>query len=423
MTHLAAREERSRVVRETSEKWHLPVLTVKGNVVGNDKNPFFMSFVLTRINESVRNRYKSHILLEKQIDSIDGNYSIYVIEEAAENLKKTAMELEETDMGRLVDIDVFYGQTYTREDFHKEARRCYICNEAAFVCARSRRHLTKDLLNKMADITKEYVSSFLYDITDQAILDEVTLYPSFGLVSKEDSGCHTDMDYKTFIVSKNALEKGIKAYIKSGYEIDIDSEKLKSIGQSMEKDMFEATKGINTHKGLIFLLGVFLPSLSHAIYYNKLDTLSDDIREISKNIIGNYYEELDHKKALSNSDKIYLKHQIKGIRQEAMNGLQHIFSNPVEEEHSHTRQMNDLLYFMSVLDDTTIIHKRDLQTLKRVQKEAKDILLEGGYKSNKDKVHDLSLAYKKESISPGASADMLVIMMIYRKVRHYITSQ
>ena len=82
--------------------------------------------------------------------------------------------------------------------------------------------------------------------------------------------------------------------------------------------------------------------------------------------------------------------------------------------------MNYLMYFMSVLDDTTILHHLHIETLHQVQKDMKEILKNGGYEKNKDLVHMVSESYKNQGISPGGSADMFVLKMMYEELKYLL---
>ena len=75
---------------------------------------------------------------------------------------------------------------------------------------------------------------------------------------------------------------------------------------------------------------------------------------------------------------------------------------------------------MSELNDTTIIHKTDIETLHQVQKEMKTLVDKGGYLKNSIEFKRLSDEYKTKNISPGGSADMLVIKIIFENLKYLI---
>lgn len=103
----------------------------------------------------------------------------------------------------------------------------------------------------------EYISQ----IAVKSMLLEVSATPKPGLVDRNNSGAHKDMDFNTFIESSvsqvytfyNCTLEGLK------FEGEDNKELLKAIrpaGIEGESKMFNATRGINTHKGLIFSLGI-----------------------------------------------------------------------------------------------------------------------------------------------------------------------
>ncbi len=75
---------------------------------------------------------------------------------------------------------------------------------------------------------------------------------------------------------------------------------------------------------------------------------------------------------------------------------------------------------MSILDDTTIVHKTDLETLNEVKSTFKDLVSKGGYSSNKAVIRNISDEYTKRFISPGGSADLLVLKIIYEDFKYLL---
>jgi len=58
--------------------------------------------------------------------------------------------------------------------------------------------------------------------------------------------------------------------------------------------------------------------------------------------------------------------------------------------------------------------------MKQIQKDMDDLIKNGGYTQNKDLFSIISETYKKQGISPGGVSDMLVLKMIYEKVKYLI---
>src|SRR4051812_41606002 len=84
---------------------------------------------------------------------------------------------------------------------------------------------------------------------------ELALSPKPGLVSPLDSGAHDDMDMTTFMRSLFAL-RGYFCAIAAAGAAGADFTDLQALGMRAERRMLEATRGINTHRGAIFSLGL-----------------------------------------------------------------------------------------------------------------------------------------------------------------------
>jgi Triphosphoribosyl-dephospho-CoA synthetase len=91
----------------------------------------------------------------------------------------------------------------------------------------------------------------------RALLYEVSVNPKPGLVDPVSSGPHPDMDVFTFIDSSMSLRRYFSRCVEQGTTFQGDDLRalflaIRPAGVEAEKAMFEATKGVNTHKGAIF---------------------------------------------------------------------------------------------------------------------------------------------------------------------------
>ena len=423
-TILKAREIRAKHIEDLMNEYpNKTVIILKTNVVGEDKNPLHLKFMCAFFNDIIFDTFHDKVMVNGHQFSDDGNYCFFVVDEIGAMVKIRTIEIEEaTPLGRLIDIDVYHKKSITRQDLSCEMRKCLICDNYAHLCAREQKHSHKELHEKMTEIIHNFLSDHITNVTKKAIFSELELHPKFGLVSHKDNGCHTDMDYETFVKSAFAINKYITEYIEEGFKDNVDPLDLQKIGLRAERRMFKATNNVNTHKGLIFLLGIFLPALSRTIVKNESKQyMKNYISEITQVIVGDYYDTVTQKEVISNSDAIFLDTGIKGVREEALNGLNLIFDIPEYRDFDdNIKHHNYLLHLMSELDDTTIIHKTDLQTLHEVKQTMKQIINSGGYEPNMEQVHRLSEEYTSKCISPGGSADMLVIKIIYEQLKQLL---
>jgi triphosphoribosyl-dephospho-CoA synthase len=89
----------------------------------------------------------------------------------------------------------------------------------------------------------------------RSLYHELALYPKPGLVSLRDNGAHRDMDAATFVRSLFSL-RGYFATIAAAGMRDAGLAELQQLGIAAESRMLQATRGINTHRGAIFTLGL-----------------------------------------------------------------------------------------------------------------------------------------------------------------------
>lgn len=417
---LLDRENRVELVRERLSNNNL-IVTLKVNIVGNYKNIDGTKAILNYFHNKIEENFD--VQSYEFIESFDGNY--YIIElprlDYVET-KKKLIKLEEISIGRLVDIDLFSDtkRSVSRIDLGLEPRSCIVCGRLYNTCLRERAHSLDDVLEKTKELIQKGLVEILLDFTNDSIIEEVAAHPKFGLVTSKCGGSHTDMTYETFVKSKEALTKSMKRYLNEGFQIDEGSFlRLRNIGIDAERDMFESTDGINTHKGAIFLLGFLLPSLVDVLYYDKsIDSIEKTAKYLAVSIMEDFHD-LEQKKELSYGEKIYLNHGISGIRGIVFEGLKILTDNIKEIVKSNGLDANEnvinlLLFFMKEIDDTTLLHRNPIEVLAEVKEISKDCYRDE--KLDYQKINKITEDFIRRRISPGGSADMTILALILQKV-------
>jgi len=276
--------------------------------------------------------------------------------------------------------------------------------------------------------TAKLISSF----AEQAMLYEVSCYPSPGLVSPISSGAHKDMNYFTFIDSISVLSKYLALFAEEGYSDksykDIFNS-IRTIGVEAEKDMFKKTKGINTHKGMLFLMGIACAASCKAIYEKKaFKEIQNIIKEMTEGIVEKELIVLKDNNNLSHGEKLYLKYKNEGVRGEAEKGIPTVFNFSLDyykeslDLSENDRLVNTLIGIMQICNDSTIIHRHDPMVLEEVKEKAKEIISYGGMRTTKGKemVNDLCEEFIERNISPGGSADLLGVTVFIYLVEKYM---
>lgn len=268
----------------------------------------------------------------------------------------------------------------------------------------------------------------------QSLLYEVSATPKPGLVDRANQGAHKDMDFFSFMASGAALAPYFVQCALKGVEYhdqDIQGlfKLLRPIGKDAEQAMFSATNGVNTHKGLIFSLGIISAAASScwkANDYTKLN-VEDVFLKVSQMTQGLCLQELtsmEKKEVLTHGERIFKKYGTKGIRGEVEAGFPTVrtISLPIlkklESEKKHS--LNDisvqtLLYLIEVNDDTNILARHDMNTLNYVKKYANEALKAGGILNDagKEIIFKMDREFILKNISPGGSADLLAVTIMF----------
>lgn len=266
----------------------------------------------------------------------------------------------------------------------------------------------------------------------QAMLYEVSCYPSPGLVSPVSNGAHKDMNYFTFIDSTAVLSKYLALFVQEGYSNrsckDI-FESIRTVGAEAEKDMFNKTQGINTHKGMLFLMGIACAATGKAIYEKKpFKEIQTIIKEMTEGIVNKELLSLKDNSLLSHGEKLYLKYKNEGVRGEVERGIPTVFEYSLKLYKENLKlDLNDrlvhtLIGIMTICNDTTIIHRHNPETLEEVKEKAKNIIHLGGMNTiqGREKINELSIEFIERNISPGGSADLLAVTVFLNFVEQYL---
>lgn len=282
------------------------------------------------------------------------------------------------------------------------------------------------------------------DFAILSLRDELDLTPKPGLVDQSDTGAHQDMDYTTFQHSIKALSPYFHAYITIGFEkAHLSPEdlfiQLRLKGIEAEKAMFQATSGINTHKGINFLMAVLLGACGqhlslHPSLKNTGLSLSDIkmicLRTIplTQHLETQDLTNLNQKKPqeLSHGEKLYLRHGIKGPRGMVMSGFALIFQEALPyyldlllKTSSHIAKIRLLLFLMSIVEDGNLIHRGGLDAWKQVQSDSKQLSTITQDAHLLSALTDYNKILIQRNLSPGGSADLLSICFFLEKILNH----
>ena len=277
---------------------------------------------------------------------------------------------------------------------------------------------------------KEDLANHIAALAQRAILYEVSTTPKPGLVDRNNSGSHKDMDFFTFMASSSVLYRGFFQCALEGLCFDeVDNTKLlKKIrvhGIECERSMFESTSGVNTHKGIIFSLGILSAVVGNL--YKKygfknfpVEVICTEVMKVAKDLTERDFKDVSSKKVLTHGERLYKEFGNKGIRGEVESGFATIQKNAVgiirDWAINKELSMNDLfleiiINLMAESEDTNVIIRGGIDSLKSVKSISREFLKLGGIKQFKarEKLEQINEDFIKNNISPGGSADLLAV--------------
>lgn len=275
-------------------------------------------------------------------------------------------------------------------------------------------------------------------LAHKAALMEVGASPKPGLVCPDHNGAHTDMDYPLFVASADALLPYFEECASIGRDRRADAPDaifplLRKAGVRAEKAMFAATNGVNTHKGLIFSMGLAVAAAGRLAGQNRPvwpDPTASEAASFVKGIVARDLHPLRASlpnRPLTAGERLFLEHGAAGIRQEAESGfpsalgafyrLYYMYGGmPLEKALPHI-----LLWIIATTTDTNILSRGGMPGLEYARQSAATVLDLGGMATKEGRAGVLAMrdAFVARNLSPGGSADILALAAFFWLLQHH----
>jgi triphosphoribosyl-dephospho-CoA synthase len=189
---------------------------------------------------------------------------------------------------------------------------------------------------------------------------------------------------------------------------DAGMEPLKKAGLEAERAMFCATNGVNTHKGMIYSMGLLLFGMGKALSFG-----GDAVEHAAALARFDAEERLLHAQTErdTNGAKVYCDHGARGAVGEAADGFfhaQYCADRLLAHKDSENPGALALLDVMIVLNDTNLLHRGGEEGLRFVQDRAKAI----AFLPESERITALASLDREmiaKNLSPGGSADVLAL--------------
>ena len=258
----------------------------------------------------------------------------------------------------------------------------------------------------------------------RALYTELALSPKPGLVSPLDSGAHDDMDMTTFMRSLFAL-RGYFCAIAAAGAAGADFTDLQALGMRAERRMLEATRGINTHRGAIFSLGL-LAGAAGWLGAEGRSITGDALGHCIARRWGAAIVRAGEQASSSHGIEAVRRYGARGAREEAAAGFPLLFDLALPTLVCSLAQGNveadlvqTLFSFMAELVETNLLHRGGPEGLAFVRAQARAFLETGGVAADgwRDRALALHRACIARRLSPGGAADMLAAAAFVHDLR------
>lgn len=230
----------------------------------------------------------------------------------------------------------------------------------------------------------------------KAVFDELSRDFAFGCVNFKSQGSHADMTSEDFILSIDTITRG---FCETNWHGISEFSHLRKRGLEIENDMFSATKGKNTYKGLVFLSIILAFGF---VKTDKLDQMPKFIKNFSRPLISDYKK--------STRANYYKNLGIRDVRSFPLTGFEEIFSLSLALDKNKMDDLLLTLYLIGNVDDTTTLNRSSLEDLRYVKARAKKIYKDYQNGNNiRKEVEKLNNYYLENGISSGGVADIFTL--------------
>ena len=423
---LSARETRVRLQQQMLQEYKCPIICFTMNIAGPIKNTPLIQRGFQAGMDALSKQIPTDWIRKKIVESAPtGDTAIYAVQMDADKLKNICQQIEDsTPLGRLFDMDVIDlgGKKLERSI----PRNCIVCGALGRGCAARRIHSVTELQNVTQQILKEHFETsdpdWIASKAVQSLIDEVNTTPKPGLVDQRNNGSHKDMTLQHFLDSANALLPYFRKCVKIGQENRHLSPGntfplLRQAGLEAEKVMYQATGGVNTHKGAIYTMGILCGSIGRLWTAEKpVEDISKVLTECSALVQESAKSDLASANGTTAGEQTYLQYGIGGIRTEVAAGLPSVaniaipcYQKALEAGLSQNNAgFITLLHLISNVEDTNLYHRGGKAGATWASAAASALLTEM-HCPTFEKLAALDDAFIARNLSPGGCADLLAV--------------
>ncbi len=262
---------------------------------------------------------------------------------------------------------------------------------------------------------------------EHSLLAELATWPKPGLVSEVDNGSHTDMDAALFRRSAAAIRPFFCDLAAAGAK-NAEMSTLRAIGTRAEHAMLEATRGVNTHRGAIFGLGL-LCAAAGLRAARRAQRHEEASLPLGRLVALRWGRDIVDGPRLpdSHGELAARRFGAGGARREAARGFPSVYvvglpaltvtlqMTPAVEAPAAQApaRVQACFALIAVLEDTNLLHRGGSDGLNFAQRAAQRFLDDGGVRQPnwRPRAAAVHRAFVARRLSPGGAADLLAMSL------------
>lgn len=415
--------------RQLLEQYHLPVVSFRLAISSSAQTSAALDRAfqegLVRLNCALAALRLRPVTQEVTAAPPEG---LWVVEGDSQKLKELCAELEEEDeLGRLFHLEVLdpvQGQLRREHPGRLDLRSSACAGADCPPCAHTDGASLPDAGLAAAAHFAHLDRQKLGILAAKALLYEVCTTPKPGLVDRNNTGSHRDMDLFTFLDSTAALLPYFEQAAAIGQQTAHLSPhdtflRLRRAGAAGEAAMFRATGGINTHKGAVFTLGTVCAAAGRLWMPEGLcgdvQALLSLCQQMSARAVEEDFAAMEQGGGTTVGQRLYLTYGMEGIRGELRRGLPSVSQIGLPTLQARLQAGDTLeqagcqvlLRLMSQVTDTNLIARGGLEGQRWAMARARALTQNGAARREEIAVFDREMIQR--NLSPGGCADLLAI--------------
>ncbi|MGU3412695.1 triphosphoribosyl-dephospho-CoA synthase [Enterobacteriaceae bacterium C34A] len=278
-------------------------------------------------------------------------------------------------------------------------------------------------MKQLSQTHAEVQAEKLAFIARNCLIDEARLSPKPGLVDSRGNGAHHDLTLDLMERSAHSLTPTFLQLARHSWQRPADialRETVGRLGREGEQQMMAATKGVNTHRGAIWALGLLIGASAMLNGTASAQQIADTAALLAR------LPDRAAPKVFSKGLKATHQYRVPGAREEAQQAFPHVMqlalpqllrSRAMGANESEAR-LDALLAIMTSLSDTCVLSRAGMPGLQAMQNGARAVLNAGGCATaqGRDALATLDAQMLALNASPGGAADLLAATLFLDRV-------